>query len=108
VRAGSRAIRDERKRERAKFHGSIPALLTPFEDGKFDEPAVRRRRRHSDSHLQLYNLPLRSVVDISVDRMTRLYDLKNIVGVKDASGDVGRVSRRRYASRPNPSVWFRN
>ena len=27
--------------KRAKFHGSMPALITPFKDGKFDEPAFR-------------------------------------------------------------------
>ena len=42
VRTG--ATRGERKREmdkRAKFHGSMPALVTPFKDGKFDETAFR-------------------------------------------------------------------
>jgi 4-hydroxy-tetrahydrodipicolinate synthase len=43
-RGGSCETKDERKREmekRAKFHGSMPALVTPFKDGKFDEQAFR-------------------------------------------------------------------
>src|SRR3974390_1473360 len=45
----------------------------------------------------IYNIPPRSVVDMSVDTMKRLSELPNIVGVKDATGDVGRVSRQRHA-----------
>ena len=37
--------------------------------------------------------PPRSVIDMSVETMKRLYELDNIVGVKDATGDVGRVSQ---------------
>ena len=197
-RARGGATRDERKREmekRAKFHGSMPALVTPFKDGKFDEQAFRalidwqisagshglvpvgttgesptltheeHRRavdvcideargrvpviagagsnntaetielaRHAEragadaalvvtpyynkptqeglyQHFKavndavgipilIYNIPPRSVVDMSVDTMKRLYELDNIVGVKDATGDVGRVSRQRHAMGP--------
>src|ERR1700742_2550015 len=45
----------------------------------------------------IYNIPPRSVVDMSVETMKRLSELTNIVGVKDATGDVGRVSRQRHA-----------
>ena len=34
----------------------------------------------------IYNIPPRSVVDMSVDTMSRLFELKNIIGVKDATG----------------------
>ncbi len=182
--------------KRAKFSGSIPALVTPFKDGKFDEPAFRvlvdwqiasgstglvpvgttgesptlsheeHRRvvdvcideargrvpviagagsnntseaidlaRHAEKagadavlvvtpyynkptqeglyhHFRavndaigipiiIYNIPPRSVVDMSVDTMKRLYELKNIVGVKDATGDVGRISKQRMAMGPD-------
>ena len=40
----------------------------------------------------IYNIPGRSVIDMSVDTMARLYELKNIIGVKDATGDLNRVS----------------
>ena len=178
--------------KRAKFHGSLTALVTPFKDGKIDEPAYRalidwqitsgshglvpvgttgesptlsheeHRRavdicideargrvpviagagsnntaeavelaRHAEQSgadavlvvtpyynkptqeglyqhfkavndaigipIVIYNIPPRSVVDMSVETMTRLSELPNIVGVKDATGDVGRVSRQRHA-----------
>ena len=182
--------------KRAKFHGSMPALVTPFKDGKVDEHAFRalvdwqitsgshglvpvgttgesptlsheeHRRvvsicideargrvpviagagsnntaeaielaRHAEKagadavlvvtpyynkptqeglyqHFKavndaiglpiiIYNIPPRSVVDMSIDTMKRLYELKNIVGVKDATGDVGRVSKQRHALGPD-------
>jgi 4-hydroxy-tetrahydrodipicolinate synthase len=178
--------------KRAKFHGSMPALVTPFKDGKFDEPAFRalvdwqissgshglvpvgttgesptlthaeHRRvvevcideargrvpviagagsnntveaidlaRHAEKagadavlvvtpyynkptqeglfrHFKaisdaigipiiIYNIPGRSVIDMSVETMKRLSELENIVGVKDATGDLARVSRQRHA-----------
>lgn len=183
-------------RERAKFHGSIPALVTPFKDGEVDEQAFRalidfqitsgshglvpcgttgesptltheeHRRvidicvdeargrvpviagagsnntaeavglaRHAERagadavlivtpyynkptqeglylHFKavndaigipiiIYNIPPRSVIDMSIDTMKRLAELPNIVGVKDATGDVGRVSRQRHAIGPD-------
>src|SRR5919106_1525022 len=43
----------------------------------------------------IYNIPGRSVVDMSVDTMVRLFKLKNIVGVKDATANLARVSQQR-------------
>src|SRR5450631_2716674 len=173
--------------KRAKFHGSMPALVTPFKDGVFDEQAYRalidwqitsgshglvpvgttgesptlshaehrlavdvcadeaRGRvpviagagsnntheavelaRHAEKagadavlvvtpyynkptqeglylHFKavndaigipiiIYNIPPRSVIDMSVETMKRVYELKNVVGVKDATGNIGRIS----------------
>ena len=178
--------------EKAKFHGSMPALVTPFKDGKIDEQAFRglidwqissgshglvpvgttgesptlshdeQRRaisicideargrvpviagagtnntheaielaRHAEKagadailvvtpyynrpnqeglyrHFKavndavgipiiIYNIPPRSVIDMSVETMKRLYELRNIVGVKDATSNIGRVSLQRQA-----------
>ncbi len=178
--------------KRAKFHGSMPALVTPFKEGKFDETAFRALvdwQISSGSHglvpvgttgesptlthaehrqvinvcideargrvpviagagsnntveaielakhaekagadavlvvtpyynkptqqglyqhfkaindaigvpILIYNIPGRSVVDMSIETMKRLYELDNIVGVKDATADVGRVSKQRHA-----------
>jgi len=49
----------------------------------------------------IYNIPPRSVVDMSVDTMKRLYELKNIAGVKDATANLARVSQQRHALGPD-------
>jgi 4-hydroxy-tetrahydrodipicolinate synthase len=43
----------------------------------------------------MYNIPARSIVDINVDTMKRLFELKNIAGVKDATANMTRVSQQR-------------
>lgn len=49
----------------------------------------------------LYNIPGRCVIDISVETMARLAKLPNIVGVKDACGDLSRVLETRNAIGPD-------
>ena len=49
----------------------------------------------------VYNIPARSIVDISVDTMKRLYELKNIAGVKDATANLARISQQREAMGPD-------
>jgi 4-hydroxy-tetrahydrodipicolinate synthase len=51
----------------------------------------------ADIPVLIYNIPGRSVVDMSVDTMTRLFKLKNIVGLKDATANMARVSQQRAA-----------
>lgn len=48
-----------------------------------------------DLPIIVYNIPGRSVVDIEVSTMSKLAKLKNIIGVKDATGDVSRASDTR-------------
>jgi 4-hydroxy-tetrahydrodipicolinate synthase len=50
-----------------------------------------------DIPIILYNVPSRTITDISVETMARLARLPNIVGVKDASGNLARVSAQRQA-----------
>lgn len=49
----------------------------------------------------LYNIPPRSVVDLSIETMQRLFELKNIAGVKDATGNVARIALQRHALGPD-------
>lgn len=51
----------------------------------------------TDIPILIYNIPGRSVVDMSVETMLRLFKLKNIVGVKDATANMARVSQQRAA-----------
>ena len=50
-----------------------------------------------DIPIVLYNVPARTITDISVETMARLARLPNVVGVKDATGNLARVSAQRLA-----------
>jgi len=54
----------------------------------------------TDLPILIYNIQGRSVIDMSVDTMARLFELPNIVGVKDATADLSRVSKQRHAMGP--------
>jgi 4-hydroxy-tetrahydrodipicolinate synthase len=54
-----------------------------------------------DIPIIIYNIPARSVVDISVDTMKRLHELKRIAGVKDATANIVRISQQRAAMGPD-------
>src|SRR4029079_4454430 len=49
----------------------------------------------------IYNIPPRSVIDMSVETIARLFQVKKIVGVKDATGKIDRVSLQRHAMGPD-------
>jgi 4-hydroxy-tetrahydrodipicolinate synthase len=48
-----------------------------------------------DIPIVVYNVPSRTIVDISAETVGRIAKLSNVVGIKDASGDLGRVARHR-------------
>jgi 4-hydroxy-tetrahydrodipicolinate synthase len=48
----------------------------------------------------IYNIPSRTNVDMSVPTMARIFELKNVVGVKDATANLARVSQQRAAMGP--------
>ena len=50
--------------------------------------------------IYIYNIPGRTNVEMSVATMARVYELKNVVGVKDATGNLARVSQQRDAMGP--------
>lgn len=75
--------------------------------GYYNKPSQEGIYRHFkavndavDIPIILYNIPGRSIVDISLETMTRLFELKNIVGVKDATANLARVSLQRDAMGP--------
>jgi 4-hydroxy-tetrahydrodipicolinate synthase len=52
-----------------------------------------------DIPIVLYNVPSRTITDISVETMARLSAIANVIGVKDATGNLARVSAQRLACR---------
>lgn len=75
-------------------------VVTPYYNKPTQEGMYQHFKAINDAiglPIFIYNIPPRSVVDMSVDTMKRLFELKNIVGVKDATGNLARVSQQRHA-----------
>jgi 4-hydroxy-tetrahydrodipicolinate synthase len=73
-------------------------IVTPYYNKPTQEGLYQHYKAINDRcgiPILIYNIPGRSVVDMSVDTMARLFELKNIVGVKDATGDLNRVDQQR-------------
>ena len=77
--------------------GATGALIvTPYYNKPTQEGLYQHYKAINDQcgiPIIIYNIPGRSVIDMSVDTMARLYELKNIIGVKDATGDLNRVDQ---------------
>jgi 4-hydroxy-tetrahydrodipicolinate synthase len=79
-------------------------IVTPYYNKPTQEGLYRHFKAINDAiglPILIYNIPGRSVIDMSVDTMARLFELKNIVGVKDATANVARVSLQRQAMGPD-------
>ncbi|MGM4905129.1 4-hydroxy-tetrahydrodipicolinate synthase [Tardiphaga sp. 866_E4_N2_1] len=79
-------------------------VVTPYYNKPTQEGMYQHFKAVNDAigiPIIIYNIPPRSVVDMSVDTMARLYELKNIAGVKDATADLARVSKQRHAMGPD-------
>ena len=81
--------------EHAEKAGADGALMvTPYYNKPTQEGLYQHYKAINDKcgiPIIIYNIPGRSVIDMTVDTMARLFELKNIVGVKDATGDLNRV-----------------
>ena len=79
-------------------------VVTPYYNKPTQEGMYRHFKAVNDAvgiPIIIYNIPPRSVVDMSVETMARLYELKNIAGVKDATANLARVSQQRHAMGPD-------
>lgn len=76
-----------------------PYYNKPNQEGVFQHFAYLAQR--SALPIVLYNVPSRTITDISVDVMRRLRQYPTIVGVKDATGNLGRVTAQRLACGPD-------
>jgi 4-hydroxy-tetrahydrodipicolinate synthase len=78
--------------EKAGANGAL--VVTPYYNKPTQEGLYQHYKAINDKcgiPILIYNIPGRSVIDMEVDTMARLFELKNIVGVKDATGDLNRV-----------------
>ncbi len=78
-------------------------VVTPYYNKPTQEGLYQHFKAINDAigiPIIIYNIPPRSVVDMSVDTMQRLFELKNIAGVKDATANMVRVSQQRAAMGP--------
>jgi len=84
----------------AKVGADAVLIVTPY----YNKPTQEGLYRHfkaindaADIPIFIYNIPGRSVVDMSVETMTLCFSLKNVVGVKDATANLARASQQRAA-----------
>tara|TARA_B110000881_G_scaffold216562_1_gene232370 strand:- start:444 stop:1325 length:882 start_codon:yes stop_codon:yes gene_type:complete len=82
--------------EQAGANGAL--IVTPYYNKPTQEGLYQHYKAINDNcdiPIIIYNIPSRSVIDMSVDTMARLYELKNIVGVKDATGILDRANQQK-------------
>tara|TARA_B100000768_G_scaffold158946_1_gene157755 strand:- start:701 stop:1582 length:882 start_codon:yes stop_codon:yes gene_type:complete len=81
-----------------KVGANAALIVTPYYNKPTQEGLYQHYKAINDKcgiPILIYNIPGRSVIDMSVDTMARLFELKNIVGVKDATGDLNRVDQQK-------------
>ena len=89
----SEAISLTKHAEKVGADGAL--VVTPYYNKPTQEGLFHHYKAINDNTnlpIIIYNIPSRCVIDMSVDTMARLFELKNIVGVKDATGDPDRIS----------------
>ena len=91
----SEAIELSQYAEKSGANGLL--IVTPYYNKPTQEGLFQHYKAINDKvgiPIIIYNIPPRSVVDMSVDTMARLFELKNIAGVKDATADLNRVDKQ--------------
>ena len=81
-----------------KAGANAALVVTPYYNKPTQEGLYQHYKAINDKvgiPILIYNIPGRSVIDMSIDTMARLFELKNIVGVKDATGDLDRVDQQK-------------
>jgi len=88
--------------EKAGANGLL--IVTPYYNKPTQEGLYQHFKAINDAvniPIIIYNIPPRSIVDMSVSTMARLFELSNIAGVKDATANLARVSQQRAAMGPD-------
>ena len=79
-------------------------IVTPYYNKPTQEGLYQHYKKINDNvgiPIIIYNIPSRSVIDMEIETMTRLFELKNIAGVKDATGNLNRVDKQLKAMGKN-------
>ncbi len=100
--AGSNSTREAIELSRHAEEAGADAVLvvTPYYNKPTQEGLYQHFKAINDAigiPIIIYNIPGRSVIDMSVETMKRLYELGNVAGVKDATANMVRVSQQRAA-----------
>jgi 4-hydroxy-tetrahydrodipicolinate synthase len=100
--AGSNSTSEaiELARHAQECGASAVLVVTPYYNKPTQEGLYQHFKAINDAigiPIIIYNIPARSVIDMSVETMKRLFELENIAGVKDATANVIRVSQQRAA-----------
>ena len=100
--AGSNSTKEavELSRHAEEAGADAVLIVTPYYNKPTQEGLYQHFKAINDAigiPIIMYNIPGRSIVDINVDTMKRLFELKNIAGVKDATANMTRVSQQRAA-----------
>ena len=104
------AIELSKHAEKAGANGLL--IVTPYYNKPTQEGLFQHYKSINDKvgiPIIIYNIPPRSVVDMSVETMARLFELKNIAGVKDATANLDRVDQqlKKNGSRIYTVIWRR-
>ena len=81
-----------------KAGANAALVVTPYYNKPTQEGLYQHYKAINDKcgiPIIIYNIPSRSVIDMSVDTMAKLFELKNIIGVKDATGILERVTKQK-------------
>ncbi|WP_333794355.1 4-hydroxy-tetrahydrodipicolinate synthase [Hyphomicrobium sp.] len=100
--ATDEAIELSQHAERSGADGLL--IVNPYYNKPSQEGLYQHFKAINDSvgiPILIYNIPGRTNVDMSVETMARIFELKNVVGVKDATSNLARVSQQRAAMGPD-------
>jgi 4-hydroxy-tetrahydrodipicolinate synthase len=100
--AGSNSTKEavDLARHAEKSGADAVLVVTPYYNKPTQEGLYQHYKAINDAigiPIIIYNIPPRSVIDMSVDTMKRLFELPNIAGVKDATANMTRVTQQRAA-----------
>jgi 4-hydroxy-tetrahydrodipicolinate synthase len=103
--AGSNSTREaiDLAQHAEKAGADAVLVVTPYYNKPTQEGLYHHFKAINDAigiPIIIYNIPSRSVIDMSIDTMKRLYELKNVAGVKDATASMVRVSQQRATLGP--------